>query len=131
MLKRVFINIFDFLETFRELFKNPRKTDLKEVLRPLKNPARELRFKNDMMLGVYSSLTSRVFPRKRANPKGTLALLLRPIGGYLGESDDVMQAFKRQAGGGELQEAKKGGHAGVREFLQSRDWPCFHSEGPG
>jgi len=82
------------------------------------------------MLGVYSYLTSRVFPAKRAKKGGTLALLLRPIGRYLGESEEVVQAFKRLAGG-ELQEAKKEGHDGVRELLLSREWACFPSEGSG
>jgi len=84
------------------------------------------------MLGVYSSLTSRVFPGKGAKIDGTLALLFRPIGKYFHESKSkkVMLAFTLEAGP-ELQEAKSEGHNGVRKLLLSREWACFSSDGSG
>ena len=119
----MFINIFDFLETFREMLKNPPRTDFREVLPLLKPRAALLKFPNNRMLGVYSTLTDRVFPIEEAKEGRTLVLLLRPIKKYLRGSTGsrALGAFKKEAGD-ELRDAKKEGHVAVRKLLLSREW---------
>jgi len=76
------------------------------------------------MLGVYSAQTNRIFPIRAAKKDGTLALLVRPIKGYLDSFEDVMGAFEEEAGD-ELWVAEEEGPAGVRRLLLSRKWVCL------
>ncbi|KAG0131500.1 hypothetical protein HOY82DRAFT_485191 [Tuber indicum] len=126
ILHRVFINIFDFLDAFGETLKNPRTTNGKKALRKLKPLARELQFPSNLMLGVYSALTNRVFPLDAVDRQGTLVLLLQPIKVYLRSFDDVMREFDKEAGY-ELQEAEEEGRVGIRRLLLSREWDSLDS----
>ncbi|CAZ81961.1 unnamed protein product [Tuber melanosporum] len=126
ILHRVFINIFDFLDAFGETLKNPRTTNGKKALRKLKPLARELQFPSNLMLGVYSALTNRVFPIDVVDRQGTLVLLLQPIKVYLRSFDDVMREFEEEAVD-ELQEAEEEGRVGIRRLLLSREWDSLDS----
>ncbi|PUU82757.1 hypothetical protein B9Z19DRAFT_1120143 [Tuber borchii] len=121
ILKKVFVNIFDFLDAFQEILKNPPTTDRQELLRLLKPRAIEVQFPNKMMLGVYSALTNRVFPVSVAKADGTLALLLNFIKRVLKGFGGVMRRFKKEAGD-ELRAAKKEGRVAIRSLLLSREW---------
>ncbi|CUS11181.1 unnamed protein product [Tuber aestivum] len=121
ILSRVFINIFDFLDVFKEILRNPPTTNRQELFRLLKPRATELQFPNNLMLGVYSALTNRVFPKELARQGGTLALLLHNIMLYLVGFDYVMREFENEAGD-ELKTAEEEGRVGVRRLLLSRKW---------
>jgi hypothetical protein len=73
------------------------------------------------MLGIYSKLTSRVFPRRLAREGGTLILLLREIKQYFAPFEGITERFEREAGQ-DLTEAKKEGPGAVRRLLLSREW---------
>ncbi|RPA93926.1 hypothetical protein L873DRAFT_1815275 [Choiromyces venosus 120613-1] len=126
ILKKVFINIFDFLDVFKEILKNPPTTDGKKLLRILKPFAIELQFPSNLMLGVYSALTNRVFPIEVVDKKGTLVLLLHHIKTYLEKFEYIMEKFEEEAGD-ELAEAEEEGRVGVRRLLLSREWACLGS----
>ena len=78
------------------------------------------------MLGVYSTLTNRVFPLQIAKEDGTLALLLHRIRVFLKGFKDLAEDFREEAGD-ELQEAEEEGRVGIRRLLLSREWACLHS----
>ncbi|PUU82761.1 hypothetical protein B9Z19DRAFT_966650, partial [Tuber borchii] len=124
VLGKVFVNIFDFLDLFQEILRNPPTTNSGKLLRLLKPRATELQFPNEMMLGVYSSLTGRVFPFNVASKNGILALLLHPLKKFWKGRECVTQKFKREAGD-ELQAARGEGCAEVRRLILSREWDCF------
>ncbi|PWW73511.1 hypothetical protein C7212DRAFT_347014 [Tuber magnatum] len=126
VLQKVFINIFDFLDAFQEILRNPPTTDGRELLRQLKPRASELQFPNNLMLGVYSALTNRVFPKEAARENGTLVLLLHRIKLYLQKFDAVMRDFMKEAGD-ELKEAEEEGRVGIRRLLLSRNWASLGS----
>ncbi|PUU82762.1 hypothetical protein B9Z19DRAFT_1074171 [Tuber borchii] len=126
ILKSVFVNIFDFLDAFQEILRDPPTTDrwmLLQLLRPL---AIELQFPNNSLLGVYSALTNRVFPLEIAEKDGTLVLLLHRIRVFWKGFRGLMKDFEEEAGY-ELQEAEAEGRVGIRRLLLSREWACFHS----
>ena len=77
-----------------------------------------------MMLGVYSSLTGRVFPFKLASEDGTLALLLHRLKRFWKGPECVTRKFEREAGD-ELEAARREGCAGVRRLVLSKEWNCF------
>ncbi|PUU82760.1 hypothetical protein B9Z19DRAFT_327503 [Tuber borchii] len=125
VLGSVFVNIFDFLDVFQEILENPPTTNSGQLLRLLRPRATELQFPNEMMLGVYSSLTGRVFPFNVASKNGILALLLHPLKGFWKGRECVTRKFKREAGD-ELQATmEREGCAGVRRLILSREWDCF------
>ncbi|PUU82764.1 hypothetical protein B9Z19DRAFT_966530 [Tuber borchii] len=125
ILKSVFVNIFDFLDAFQEILRDPPTTDGWELLQLLRPLAIELEFKKNSMLGVYSALTNRVFPLEMAKEDGTLILLLHRIRAFLNGFKGLMKDFEKEAGD-ELQEAEKEGCAGIRRLLLSREWACLH-----
>ncbi|PUU82759.1 hypothetical protein B9Z19DRAFT_1120145 [Tuber borchii] len=125
ILKNIFVNIFDFLDAFQKIPSNLRTTDGQEFLRRLKPLAVELQFPNDMILGVYSFLTGRVYPAPRASKDGTLVLLLQRIKRYWEGSEAAARRFGMEAGD-ELQVAKQQGRLGIRRLLLSRPWECFN-----
>ncbi|PUU82758.1 hypothetical protein B9Z19DRAFT_1074162 [Tuber borchii] len=126
ILRKVFINIFDFLDAFKEILKNPPTTNRWKLLRLLKPLAIELQFPNNLMLGVYSALTNRVFPIEEVEEDGTLVLLLHRIKLFLTRFEDVMKDFEEEAGD-ELRGAEEEGRVGVRRLLLSREWACLRS----
>ncbi|KAG0638355.1 hypothetical protein HOY80DRAFT_888064 [Tuber brumale] len=126
ILDEVFINIFDFLDAFKEILKNPRTTNGPKILRQLKPLARELQFPDNLMLGVYSALTNRVFPIQSVDRDGTLVLLLHRIKLFLENFSGVVHKFEEEAGD-ELQEAEEEGRVGIRRLLLSREWDSLSS----
>ncbi|PUU82763.1 hypothetical protein B9Z19DRAFT_327540 [Tuber borchii] len=124
ILQNVFINIFDFLDAFQEILKDPPTTDRWELLQRLRPLAIELQFPNNSLLGVYSALTNRVFPLQIAKEEGTLALLLHRIRVFLKGFRDLVEGFEEEAGY-ELQEAEEEGRVGIRRLLLSREWACL------
>jgi len=122
ILQGVFVNIFDFLDAFQEILGHPPETDhpweLLQLLRPL---ARELEFPDNLMLGVYSALTNRVFPVQIAKEDGMLALLLHRIRVFLKGFKDLVQDFREEAGD-ELLVAEDEGRVAIRILLLSGQW---------
>jgi len=81
----------------------------------------ELQFPNNLMLGVYSALTTRVFPVSIAKEDGTLVLLLHRIRKFLKGFKLLMRDFREEAGD-ELEAAEEEGRVAIRTLLLSREW---------
>jgi hypothetical protein len=85
--------------------------------------AHALEFPDDLMLGIYSVLSSRVFPGCRARRGGVL-VLLREIRRYFSPFGDILENFEKEAGN-DLAVAQPEGPDAVRRLLLSREWKMF------
>ena len=121
-LRSVHVNIYDFLELVAATINSATEYERQNLIKILSPGARALNFPNDAMLAIYSKCMSRVFPRERANDRGTLILLLRLIKQYFGNFATVFGEFRSEVGAGVVKRAREEGPDAMRKLLLSREW---------